>query len=154
MGDRVGAHPSHQDRPPGGEGFEHLAIGIVGVGEKQESMSLAKDVIKHETGLVDERPAVAIGEHQPLVDAGANGHAEVVSPDGARQEPVGLDRVAVEEVQDPLVVGSIEAKRPDETGDAERIAAHGECNEDENEPEEGFCSRECGAEDADDLPPV
>jgi hypothetical protein len=59
-------------------------------------------------------------------------------------ELVGFDRVAVEEVQDILVVGSIEAKRPDETGHAEQIVADGECDEDENEPEEGFGSGECG----------
>ena len=170
---------------------EHLAIGVVGIGEKQESMGLAKDVIKHDAGFVDERPAVAIRKHQSLVDAGANGDTEVVSPygaenseglegmshdelrlgvrarplvemfhgghlasllrvldsiknrngfacdpahgkeleDGGEPEPgklVGFDRVAVEEVQDILVVGSIEAKRPDETGHAERIVADGE----------------------------
>jgi len=69
-------------------------------------------------------------------------------------EPVGLDRVAVEEVQDILVVGGLEAEGSDEIGHAERIAAHGESDEHENEPEEGSGSGECGAESEDDLPPV
>jgi len=68
-------------------------------------------------------------------------------------EAVDLDGITVEEVQQGVIAIRPKAKCPDEAGDAQKVAAHTESGESQDEPEVGAVPGEGRSEQADGVPP-